>query len=231
VADQKAAQKALGAEMERAFKRFEKEGVPGAQALWAWEKDQIGRDLSSLIEEVLQNKEWTPLDFEVPFGNAKEKNDVAFDSFHLQGRMDRVDVSKDGSRLRVVDYKSGSSTGVAKNSVKAGTKLQLPFYLWALQNLFPEKEANQALYDYITRKGGYRQVSFTPDSPDQIRSILSQVLSTVDGSVENGCFPAVGQECDHCDYQRLCGTGMKARGERKKDDKKVKEYFELEELP
>lgn len=229
--DPKAAQKALGEEMEKAFRRFEREGVPGAPALWAWEKDQMARDLAAVFEDVLRDGQWTPLDFEVPFGDGKGKNDVAFDAFRLQGRMDRVDVSKDGSRLRVVDYKSGNSTGVAKNSVKAGTKLQLPFYLWALQNLFPEKQAKEALYDYITRKGGYRQVSFTPETPDQIRNILSQVLTTVDGSVENGSFPAVGRECEYCDYQKLCGTGMKARGERKQDDEKAKEYYQLKEMP
>jgi RecB family exonuclease len=230
-ADGKEAQKALGEEMEKAFRRFEREGVPGAPALWAWEKDQMARDLSSVVEEVLQNNEWTPLDFEVAFGDGKGKNDIAFGAFHLQGRMDRVDISRDGSRLRVVDYKSGSSTGVAKDSVKAGTKLQLPFYLWALQNLFPEKQAKEALYDYITRKGGYRQVSFTPETPDQIHDILSQVLATVDGSVEEGSFPAVGQECEFCDYQRLCGTGMKERGKRKREDEKVGNYFKLEDLP
>ena len=229
--DPKTAQKALGEEMERAFRRFEKEGVPGAPALWAWEKGQMARDLTEVVEEVLRDEEWSPLDLEVPFGDEKGKNDVVFDAFRLQGRMDRVDISKDGSRLRVVDYKSGSSTGVAKNSVKAGAKLQLPFYLWALKGLFPAKQAKEALYDYITRKGGYRQVSFTPDTPDQIRDILSQVLSTVDGSVENGSFPAVGQECEHCDYRKLCGTGMKARGDRKKEDVKASKYFELGNLP
>lgn len=241
--DREAAQKALAGEMEGAFRRFEKEGVPGAPALWAWEKDQMARDLAGVVEEVLRDGEWTPLDFEVAFGEAKSQQEavktqreVLFklqngSTFQLQGRMDRVDVSRDGSRLRVVDYKSGSSTGVAKNSVKSGTKLQLPFYLWALQSLFPEKEAKEALYDYITRKGNYRQVSFTPETPDQILKILSQVLSTVDGSVEAGSFPAVGQECEHCDYKKLCGTGMKVRGERKREDEKVGNYYKLEELP
>lgn len=241
--DRGTAQKALGEEMEKAFRRFEREGVPGAPALWAWEKDQMARDLANVVEEVLRDGEWTPIDFEVAFGETKSQHEatktqseVIFklkdgSTFKLQGRMDRVDVSKDGSRLRVVDSKSGSSTGVAKNSVKAGTKLQLPFYLWALQGLFPEKQAKEAIYDYITRRGGYRKVSFTPETPDQIRDILSQVLSTVDGSVEKGRFPAVGQECEHCDYKKLCGTGMKARGKHKKEDVKVKAYFDLEELP
>ena len=144
--------------------------------------------------------------------------------------MDRVDVSKDGQSLRVVDYKSGSSTGVSKNSVKAGTKLQLPFYLWALAKLYPQKQARQALYDYITRKGGYKQVPFTPESPQQIQTILSQVLATVNDGVEKGLFPAVGQACEHCDYHRLCGTGMENRGQRKQEDEKVRDYYKLEEL-
>lgn len=250
----KEALKALGDEMERAFRRFEKEGVPGAPALWAWEKGQMALDLQKVIEDILQDKDWTPLDFEVAFGQPQNLNhqdttrqpsaegvneaprEALFKTkegttFKLQGRMDRVDISSDGSRLRVVDYKSGSSTGVSKNSVKAGTKLQLPFYLWALQNLFSDKEAKEALYDYITRKGGYRQVPFTPQTPTEIKDILSQVLTTVDSSVENGSFPAVGLECDHCDYNRLCGTGMKARGERKREDNKIRSYYQLQELP
>ena len=38
------AQKALAEEMEKAFHRFEREGIPGAPALWAFEKYQIARD-------------------------------------------------------------------------------------------------------------------------------------------------------------------------------------------
>lgn len=251
--DLKEGNKALEEETQKAFRRFEKEGVPGAPALWAWEKGQMAGDLKQVLTEVLQDDEWVPFGFEVGFGNDKtsahrqdaktpsEKTDegknpeVIFalekgKNFHLQGRMDRVDVSKDEKSLRVVDYKSGSSNGVSKNSVKAGTKLQLPFYLWALAKLYPEKEARQALYDYITRKGGYKQVPFTPESPDQIHDILSQVLSTVNDGVEKGLFPAVGQACEHCDYGRLCGTGMENRGIRKKEDAKVAAYYRLGDL-
>lgn len=230
--------KVLQEETQKAFRRFEKEGVPGAAALWAWEKGQMLEDMKKVLGEVLQDAEWTPFGFEIGFGSGRkdETTEVEFQltdgvNLRLQGRMDRVDVSKDGKSLRVVDYKSGSSTGVAKNSVKAGTKLQLPFYLWALAKLYPEKEAGQALYDYITRKGGYKQVPFTPQSSDQIQNILSQVLLTVNEGVEKGLFPAVGQACEHCDYRRLCGTGMENRGQRKQEDEKVRDYYKLEELP
>jgi len=232
--DPKAGEKTLEEETQKAFRRFEKEGVSGAPALWAWEKGQMLDDMKRVLGEVFQEAQWTPFGFEIGFGSGRkdETTEVEFTladgaALRLQGRMDRVDISKDGQKLRVVDYKSGSSSGVSKNSVKAGTKLQLPFYLWALAKLYPEKEAGQALYDYITRKGGYKQVPFTPESPDQIQNILSQVLSTVSEGAQKGLFPAVGRECEHCDYRRLCGTGMENRGERKKDDPKVAIYYQL----
>jgi ATP-dependent helicase/DNAse subunit B len=228
---------ALEEEMERAFKRFEREGVPGALGLWLWEREQMRSDLRRVLEGVLSDSDWVPLAFEIGFGNrgGEESVEVVFDAgtdsrFRLQGRMDRVDVSKDGQNLRVVDYKSGSAGGAAKNSVKGGKKLQLPFYLWALKNIYPQKTAKEALYDFITRKGSYRQVEYDPEKTEGPEKVLGQVLSTVSRGVEGGLFPAVGRECDQCDYRGLCGTGMKGRGERKQEDAQTKDYYALENL-
>jgi len=150
--EQAAGFKALEEETARIFRDFENQGVPGAPALWAWEKAQMAQDLRQVLDRVLEDQDWVPLELEVGFGAEKPggAKEVLFPlpggtTLRLQGRMDRVDVSRDGKRLRVVDYKSGGSNGVAKDSVKAGTKLQLPFYLWALQNLFPDKKVKEAL--------------------------------------------------------------------------------------
>ena len=51
--------------------------------------------------------------------------------------MDRVDLSPDGKNLRVVDYKSGSNLNFKEDSVKEGTKIQMPLYLWACQDPLP----------------------------------------------------------------------------------------------
>jgi CRISPR/Cas system-associated exonuclease Cas4 (RecB family) len=115
--------------------------------------------------------------------------------------------------------------------VKSGTKLQLPFYLWALRHLYPEKISKQALYDFMTRRGDYKKVAFDPDDTGEVKPILDQVLTTVAEGVAKGLFPSVGTACDHCDYRKLCGTGMEDRGKRKKEDQKAKTYYELENLP
>ncbi len=225
--------KTLEEEKASAFHRFETEGVPGAPALWHWEKEQMTRDLTGVLKEVLEDPDWTPFAFEVAFGG--KDSEVVFplangQKLKLQGRMDRVDVSADGSELRVVDYKTGSSAGTKNDSVKDGTKLQLPFYLWALRHLYPEKVSHQALYDFITRKGDHKKVRFDTDKAGRVEPVLEQVLSTVAEGVQKGLFPSVGEACDHCDYRRLCGSGMKDRGENKKEDPQAQSYYALEKL-
>jgi ATP-dependent helicase/DNAse subunit B len=228
--------KTLAAEAEKAFRQFEKEGVPGAPGLWVWEMEQIRLDLRRVLKGVLADPDWVPLAFEIGFGDSKGSGaEVVFTAagsarFRLQGRMDRVDLSSDGRQLRVVDYKSGSSAGAAKNAVKGGKKLQLPFYLWALKNLYPDKEATQALFDFVTRKGGYKKIGYKAGEAAPLEELLVQVLSTVSKGVENGLFPAAGKDCEPCDYKKLCGTGMKTRGERKKEDEKTRDYYALENL-
>jgi ATP-dependent helicase/DNAse subunit B len=224
----------LEEETQKAFRQFEKNGVPGAPGLWHWEKEEMTSDLQGVIKDVLTDPDWTPFAFEVAFG--EKGKEVAFEldngqKLKLQGRMDRVDLSADGQALRVVDYKTGTSSQSTKNSVKAGTKLQLPFYLWALRHLYPEKISKQALYDFMTRRGDYKKVAFDPEAVGDVKPILNQVLTTVADGVAQGLFPSVGTACDHCDYRKLCGTGMEDRGKRKKDDQKVKAYYQLEELP
>lgn len=230
--DEEAGRKALEEETKKAFDHFEKHGVTGAPALWVWEKGQMRRDLEKVLARVIQDKDWTPLDFEVGFGGEKEVVFPLEDGtvLRLQGRMDRVDASSDGKDLRVVDYKTGSSTGVKNNGVKAGVKLQLPFYLWALKSLYPEKNPREALYDFITRKGGYKRSSYEGLEEEKVKAPLAQVLATAASSVERGIFPAAAKDCPFCDYRPLCGTGMEARGKKKRDDEKTKDYFGLEGL-
>ncbi|HET9869004.1 MAG TPA: PD-(D/E)XK nuclease family protein, partial [bacterium] len=145
--------------------------------------------------------------------------------------MDRVDLSADGKALRVVDYKSGSKEGFKKDSVKAGTKIQMPLYLWACRTLYPGKSPQEAVYEFITAKGDYGEVGFDAKDPAKIEEPLKALLTTAAEAVEQGLFPAAAKACDRCDYRTLCGPGAERRGERKREDPKVVEYFKLENLP
>ncbi len=59
---------------------------------------------------------------------------------------------------------------------------------------------------------------------------LKVLLTTAAEAVDLGLFPAVAKACDNCDYRTLCGPGAEKRGERKRDDMRVGDYFKLEEL-
>jgi ATP-dependent helicase/nuclease subunit B len=229
---EKAAQ-ALEEETQKAFKRFEKEGVPGSPALWQWSQFSLRQDLKRALKKVLEDAEWTPVDFEKAFGREGQP-EVAFETpagtFRLEGFMDRVDLSPDGKRLRVVDYKSGGKTGFAHDSVKEGTKIQMPLYLWACRTLYPGVTPQEAVYEFLTAKGDYGSVDFDATDFKKVEESLKVLLTTAAEAVDQGLFPAAAKACDNCDYRVLCGPGAEKRGERKKEDIRVGNYFKLEEL-
>ncbi len=231
--DQEKARKVLGEETQRIFKKFEKEGVPGSLALWQWSQLILTQDLERVLREVLEDPNWTPVDFEKAFGRPGQA-EVAFTSpagiFRLEGFMDRVDVKADGKHLRVVDYKSGSAIGFKKNSVKEGTKIQMPLYLWACRTLYPHLTPEQAVYEFITAKGGYGSTPFDATDWNKVEEPLKALLTTASQAVERGLFPAAAKACERCDFRLLCGPGAEKRGERKREDMKVGDYYKLEEL-
>jgi RecB family exonuclease len=247
------AAKVLEEETQKAFKKFEKEGLPGSPALWQWSQFSLRGDLQKALRKLLKDEDWVPMDFEVGFGDTnvqreahstpegrsgstpKTQREVLFQTpdgttFKLQGFMDRVDLSRDGKRLRVVDYKTGSNTGFKKDSVKEGTKIQMPLYLWACRALYPGVEPTSAVYEFLTAKGNYGSIGFDASDPKSVEEPLKALLTTAAEAVEKGLFPAAAKACDRCDYRTLCGPGAQRRGERKREDGKVAGYYGLEGL-
>ena len=91
---------------------------------------QVSEELKSAVaNQVYQLKfgRFSPRGFEYGF-------DVNVSGITLTGRIDRIDVSNDGSWAMVIDYKSGNSKfGI--EDFEAGISLQLPGYLWVLSKL------------------------------------------------------------------------------------------------
>ena len=224
------AQEALADETQKAFRKFEKEGVPGSPALWQWSQFNLERDLRRALKKALEEKDWTPVDFEKGFGRPGQP-EVAFPTpkgvFRLEGWMDRVDLSPDGKKLRVVDYKSGSNDGFKEDSVKEGTKIQMPLYLWACRTLYPGAVPEQAVYEFVTAKGNYRSIPFNAADWKKVEDPLATLLTTASEAVDQGLFPAAAKACKNCDYRILCGPGVEKRGERKKEDPHTRDYYLL----
>ncbi len=223
----------LEEEAQKAFKQLEKEGMPGSPALWQWSQFIVRKDLERALGKVLEDKDWTPVDFEKGFGRPGQP-EVVFQTpqgtFRLEGWMDRVDRSPDGKQLRVVDYKTGSKEGFKKDSVKDGTKIQMPLYLWACRTLYPGVTPEKAVYEFLTAKGDYGSVGFDASDWKKVEEPLTALLTTAAKAVDQGLFPAAAKACKQCDYKILCGPGAEKRGEKKKEDMRVGNYFKLEEL-
>jgi RecB family exonuclease len=94
------------------------------------------------------------------FEEAIPETDVA--GVRLRGRVDRIDITPDGLRAWVIDYKTGSLRDAKESKADpllAGKKLQLPVYLAAV----PDVADARALYWYITQKGGFnREIQYVP---------------------------------------------------------------------
>jgi RecB family exonuclease len=232
--DKKAALECLALEAGAVFKAFEEKGWTGTPAMWEWNKSQMAADLKRVVLDTLEDSDWEPDAFEVDLGG---EAGLAFPleqkrELRLQGWVDRVDRSKDGRAYRVVDYKTGSDAEFRKRSrYYAGCKIQLPLYLWALQERYPGRQGLTGVYDFITKKGRYERYVFKSGEKGEDEKTLRAILGTVARGVADGRFPASAGACEHCDFKLLCGTGMVGRAERKRDDPEASSYYSLEAYP
>jgi hypothetical protein len=130
----------------------------------------------------------------------------------LGGFVDRIDVTPDSGQAYVIDYKTGSMREFENmnqgDPFLGGTKLQLPVYVLAASGA----EQVRALYWFISRRGGFEQLSYEESAANRER-FEETVAAIVDG-VRAGAFPAVpGEEddfrggftnCRYCDFDRNC---------------------------
>ena len=132
------------------------------------------------LEPLPKQKSWT----EVPFGTleAAARNDLPLDparkveipgaGVFIQGHIDRLDLSGDGSRARVIDYKTGKPRAkMAEIVIDGGGELQRCLYAFAVKTLLGQKikieaallypraeEGEQALFPLARRRRHARAV-------------------------------------------------------------------------
>ncbi len=116
--------------------------------------------LGEIINE-LKNSEFVPSRFEQDIGKASPSSLPAVEfplrdgcKVLLSGTIDRVDLREiDGKMyVRVIDYKSGSSTQFSVKDVRSGMDMQLVLYLYALLASDPTLRAAGAQYLYAISK-------------------------------------------------------------------------------
>jgi ATP-dependent helicase/DNAse subunit B len=225
------------------FIEFEKMGVTGYSMLWEVEKRNILDNLIDFFNEELNNTEFIPTYFEVRYGMKHldfQESEISTEepvplklagkTINLRGRIDRIDLTKDGKGARVRDYKTGKVWAKA-NDFQGGTTLQLPLYLYAARHLLGPlyKGIQVESAEYYSLKNRKR-VSFEGFELTAKEAELQEILKTIAGSIEEGVFIAVpNAQCRYCELKIICGTWTEMLFNRKSKDPRVKRYLEMKE--
>jgi len=225
----------------------EAEGLTGSPLLWRLERARILRDLDGFLaadEEMRAELGVLPLDVEVSFGLAEPGSKPAARVeledgrlIALRGKIDRVDRAPDGSRLVVIDYKSGSSypyRELRKDPVNRGQLLQLPLYAVAAGSAYGDLPAD-AYYWFATEQQSYERVGYPVD--DEVTARFREALAVILDGIGAGLFPShPGQRgfdnfesCRFCPYDMMCARQRDRVWERKRNAPELAAYLQMAE--
>jgi ATP-dependent helicase/nuclease subunit B len=216
-------------------------GIP--ELLWQVEIDFLFEMLRNwLAFELNRSHEGlAPAYVELTFGESSKAQIPAYrvtagrHAFDFRGRIDRIDLSADGTRARVLDYKVGAlpktMAGKERTSLMAGEKMQLAIYRAALSAL-PELSGILSVKGEFLhlQPGDGKTVSclFEPRELEKSAGDLGGILETIGDGIENGIFfprtrGSVRPQghCQYCDYLTICSKDRIRREERKAADPAV----------
>ena len=146
----------------------------------------------------------------------------------FRGRIDRIDASPDGRRVRLVDYKTGRGATEA-DRVRDGHDVQLPVYVLALLAASEQRpDSLVAEYRMVRRRSGFRSVPLDA-AADEVRATLAATLAVAVSGIEAGVFPRWPQRaCDYCDASASCGADPIAF-RRKRVDPRLRDLLDFKE--
>lgn len=234
---------------ESAFRDAESRGVTGKDLMWRLDQVDILTDLDTFLEEDSRLRERfgvSPKEVEARFGlgddSWPEASCVLEDgtTVRFRGIIDRVDSAPDGKMALVVDYKTGgasSYSGLKKDPVDRGRRLQLGVYSLAAQKeLGPDAEI-KAAYWFITNRGNFALNPSKPVAMDEIKARFTEVVSTIVSGIRSGLFPAnPGKEsqnsfvnCGFCEFDSICPSRRDSLWTKKKNEPVLENYLKLSE--
>lgn len=232
---------------------FERTGVTGYPLMWAVRREQMMEELRALLEAERAESEkqeggcrFLPREFELQFGRRRsgqvsacsreEPVEFALGGgavVRLAGRIDRVDVTEDGSAARILDYKTGSLAGAPKaNSFDGGRALQLPLYIVAARELFGGVEIDYAAYWFIGERGQGKRVEFTTEDWEGKEESLGRILWTIVDGIHAGRFYACPDKyCERCSFSAACGHGREIDFKWERESPATAAYRAMREIP
>jgi len=189
-----------------------------------------------LAEERNNNDGFVPSFFELGFGvigdlkSSKQsgRKEIIAGNVKLRGKIDRIDLSEERDRFKVIDYKSGG-TAPTGEELKSGLSLQLPIYLYAAKQLISAELGKDLLpagaeifsLKYAEKHFGRKPVRIKRKSGEEsIREKSSQaeemILNSIDAinryvnDISEGRFNLSQLKdreikvCRYCDFKKIC---------------------------
>jgi RecB family exonuclease len=161
----------------------------------------------SLVRWSLEHREYTFREAEKGFGEGEAWAPLKVGPYRLSGRIDRIDVSSDGQRARIIDYKSGAPP--SRNDEHA-----LQGWLYA-RKVGSELQASQvqSLYLGLSRRVPVPREIYN-GAPDGAELVDREQFAL--GKLEElrrGLIPAEPtrpSRCERCDGRDVCRRPLSA---------------------
>jgi len=162
-------------------------------------------------------------------------------SVRFSGKIDRIDITGDGRRARLIDYKTGRYDSLgrdAKNLLRQGQRLQLPIYVMAARELLrerhPETDVASAEYLHITEASEPKAARVTAEEITARGDDLAKAVAIIVQGIAAGQFFPVREDdrsCSYCDYRDACRSVLVPLTQMKKGDDATRAYiYELAEI-
>jgi RecB family exonuclease len=237
----------LLAAAERATKsdRWSIAGTEGTREL---ELRRLLGDLALWLSyEIGEGGRYEPRYFEARFGGRRRRGDdpdlsteegVPFEAMggvkvRFRGKIDRVDVTRDKTAARVIDYKTGKAESGQKKVLDRGRRLQLPVYLLAAKRMLaaplPDATVEAAEYRYVSSPGGTTSLVFTREQLESASEDLSRAVGLIMHGIRSGFFPAYPPDpavCRYCEYAEACGSAAVTLARIKNGDRQARFFIE-----
>lgn len=244
----------IDAVADREFRDAERRGVTGKALLWEIAREDIRRDLHTFLgadSNMRKTHGVSPHSVEHSFGMPTsedppfELNTPQTGLLLFGGFIDRLDVSPDGKTALVLDYKTGGTGGYANMSndpVMRGTRLQLPVYARAAQEIaerlgIPVEDV-KAAYWFVSSRGGFVTRPSEPAGLDEMLEPFTKAVKTIDAGIKRGLFPAnpgmsrssPTENCAHCDFDKICpprSRRWRTWERKRKNDPRLADYVSM----
>ncbi|MCS6926030.1 MAG: exodeoxyribonuclease V subunit gamma [Candidatus Binatia bacterium] len=214
----------------------------GFPLLWELEQERLLQHLQLLLQrEYETDRQFLPAVFAVPFGTETQPAEPSFfppapvpfllatgEEIRLQGHIDRIDVSRDQRRARIVDYKTGKTVN---GRFAGGTALQLPLALFAARTLRPDVRWEAAEYRYVDALQGRGGAPFSDETWAETFAALRTIVTALVHHLRSGCFVSLPSSCRPCPFPLICGAHTELFYIRKLSDPRLHSLHVVRAIP